>query len=82
MTKIDPQSLTRDKREVLLHWLTSEGLVPREIIADDRFSVHGGYVSGNRYLFDENGKIVFRDGDAVRVFFRSKQKNPLPLELL
>lgn len=82
MTRLDPQEMTRDKRQVLLEWLTAEGLVPREIIADDRFSVHGGYVSGNKYLFDENGKIVFHNQDAVRVFFRQKQKTPVPPELL
>ena len=82
MTYIDPEAMTQDKRQALLEWLLGEGLVASEIVADNKFSVEAGSISGFKYLFDENGKIVFRKTQntsyPVKVHFRQRQKNPLP----
>jgi len=80
MTRITAQHLTQEKREALLAWLQGEGLDPGEIVDDGRFSVHNGWISGNRYIRHEDGKFIYnaRRVDVLKVPFKQKQKNPLP----
>jgi len=72
--------MTQEKREALLEFLKGEGLDPSEIVDDGRFSVHNGWVSGNRYIRSEDGKFIYnaRRVDVLKVPFKQKQKNPLP----
>jgi hypothetical protein len=80
MTRISARFLTREKREALLAWLIEEGLDPSDIVDDGRFSVHNGWVSGNRYIRHEDGKFIanMRRLEVLKVPFKQKQKNPLP----
>jgi acyl-coenzyme A synthetase/AMP-(fatty) acid ligase len=80
MTRITAQHLTQEKREALLAWLQGEDLDAADIVDDGRFSVHNGWVSGNRYIRSEDGKFIYnaRRVDVLKVPFKQKQKNPLP----
>lgn len=70
--------MQRDKREALLEWLQGEGLVAGDILDDGRFTVHGGLISGNKIIRDENGEDVIRNGRIAHYHFLVEQKNPLP----
>lgn len=80
MTRITARYLTQEKREALLEFLKAEGLDPGEIVDDGRFSVHNGWISGNRYIRHEDGKLIanMRRLEVLKVPFKQKQKNPLP----
>lgn len=80
MTRITAQYLTQEKCEALLEFLQAEGLDPSEIVDDGRFSVHNGWISGNRYIKHEDGKFIYNRWreDALKVPFKQRQKNPLP----
>jgi hypothetical protein len=80
VTRITAQYLTQEKREALLAWLQGEGLDAADIVDDGRFSVHNGWVSGNRYIRHEDGKFIanMRRLEVLKVPFKQKQKNPLP----
>lgn len=80
MPRFNTWEMTDEALERLVQWVSDEGLVPGDIAADGRFSVHNGRVSGNKYLRDADGAIVFdlRRGSAVTEHFNVPQKNPLP----
>lgn len=80
MTRITARHMTQEKREALLAWLQGEGLDAADIVDDGRFSVHNGWISGNRYIRHEDGKFIFHKGrtEVLMVPFKQKQKNPLP----
>lgn len=86
MVYLDPDSMTREKRDALLEWIVEEGLSPASIANDGRFSVHNGRISGNRFVFaftgdDPERGLVWQKG-AVKQHFNVQQKNPLPKELI
>lgn len=81
MPRFDIFEMTPAKHDALVAWIEAEGLDPSVIAADGRFSVHNGWVSGNRYLFDDDGKVRIGAKTAVTVHFRKTQATPLPPEL-
>lgn len=78
MPRFNPWEMTDEALETLIQWIYDEGLVPGEIAADGRFSVHNGRVSGNKYLRNADGAIVFGRWSPVTEHFNVPQKNPLP----
>lgn len=69
MTYIDPWKLTKESRAELLEWLEREGLDPSKI-AQNRFSVHLGMISGYEFISDTRPKY--------KSHFRVPQKHALP----
>lgn len=84
MTYIDPQLLSFDNHKALVEWLKNEGLEAERVCNDGRFAVHNGRISGNEFVFDDEGnKILNRRSKVVlRRPFNVAQKNPLPEGLL
>jgi hypothetical protein len=80
MGYIYAQELTPHDQRTLVNWIKDEGLDPQEI-SGEGFSVHKGRISGYKFLFDDEGRQLFRGNDIVRVPFNVTQKHPLPKEL-
>lgn len=83
MTYITAGNLTREKHDILLAWLETEGIDPTEIVDNGRFSVHNGRISGFLFLRTPEGRVKVNSRDEpVLVHFTQAQKNPLPEELI
>ena len=80
MVYLDPNNMTREKREALLEWIQAESLDSGAIFNNGRFSVHKGRVSGERFVKPTEGdkKVLAHKHRAVTKHFNVPQINPLP----
>lgn len=86
MVYLNPDNMTREKRELLLEWITAEGLDPATIANNGRFSAHNGRVSGFRRISLTNdggeNRVLVWNGRFVTVPFNVQQKHSLPEGLI